>query len=91
MIDELGQMELFSPTFIDSVTRLLDQPVPLLATIHTRQHPVTDAVKQRPDTEMLEVHPGHADELLAYLTSRLSSRQTPPVPPGSIAERAVRS
>lgn len=81
IIDELGQMELFSPAFIDSVTRLLHQPVPLVATIHARQHPVTDAIKQRPNTELLEVHPGHADELLAYLTSRLSSRQTPPVPP----------
>ena len=81
IIDELGQMELFSPAFIGSVNRLLDQPVPLVATIHARQHPVTDAIKQRPDTELLEVQPGRADELLAHLTSRLSPRQTPPVRP----------
>jgi nucleoside-triphosphatase len=81
IIDELGQMELFSPAFIDSVNRLLDQPVPLVATIHARQHPVTDAIKQRPDTELLEIHPGHADELLAHLASRLSRRKTPPAPP----------
>lgn len=81
IIDELGQMELFSPAFIGSVNALLDQPIPLVATIHARQHPVTDAIKQRPDTEVLEVHPGHAEELLAHLTSRLSLRQNPPVPP----------
>jgi nucleoside-triphosphatase len=81
IIDELGQMELFSSTFIDSVNRLLDEPVPLVATIHARQHPVTDAIKQRPDTELLEVRPGHADELLAHLTSRLSSRKPPPALP----------
>ena len=72
IIDELGQMELFSVAFIGSVNWLLDQPVPLVATVHARQHPITDAIKQRPDIELLEVHLGHADELLAHLTSRLS-------------------
>jgi nucleoside-triphosphatase len=67
-----AQMELFSPAFIGSFNRLLDQLVPLVATVHARQHPVTDAIKQRPDIELLEINPGHADELLARLTSRLS-------------------
>jgi len=71
IIDELGQMELFSLAFIGSFGQLLDQPIPLVATVHARQHPVTDAIKQRPDTELLEVHPGHADELLTHLTSQL--------------------
>jgi nucleoside-triphosphatase THEP1 len=73
IIDELGQMELLSPTFIGSFNELLDQQIPLVATIHARQHPVTDAIKQRPDTELLEVHPDHADALLTRLARRLSS------------------
>jgi nucleoside-triphosphatase len=81
IIDELGQMELFSPAFISSFSRLLDQAIPLAATIHARQHPVTDAIKQRSDIELLEVRPGHADELLTYMISRLSPQPgSPPSP-----------
>lgn len=71
IIDELGQMELLSPAFIDSFNGLLEQPVPLVATVHARQHPVTDAIKQRPNIELLEVDPRHANELLVNLASRL--------------------
>jgi nucleoside-triphosphatase len=73
IIDELGRMELLSPTFIASFNGLLEQPVPLVATVHAHQHPVTDAIKQRPDIELLEVDPHHADELLAHLASRLTA------------------
>jgi len=40
IIDELGQMELFLSAFISSFNRLLDLAVPLVATVHARQHPV---------------------------------------------------
>lgn len=73
IIDELGQMELFSPAFVDAFNQILDHATPLVATIHARQHPITDAIKHRPGIELLEVRPGHADELLTHLTSRLSS------------------
>jgi nucleoside-triphosphatase len=78
IIDELGQMELLSPAFIAAFNRLLDQQIPLVATVHARQHPVTDAIKQRPDTQLLEVNLDHADALLAHLTTRLSPWQDPP-------------
>jgi len=81
IIDELGQMELFSSAFISSFNRLLDQAVPLVATVHARQHPVTDAIKQRSDIELLEVHPGHADQLLTYMIARLSPQPGSPAPP----------
>ena len=73
IIDELGLMELFSPAFTVSFNRLLDQAIPLVATIHARPHPVTDAIKQRPGTELLEVHRGNAEELLTHLLARLSA------------------
>jgi nucleoside-triphosphatase len=72
IIDELGQMELFSPAFIHSFTQLLGQAIPLVATIHARQHPVSDAIKKRPGIELLEVDRGNAGDLLARLISRLS-------------------
>jgi nucleoside-triphosphatase len=72
IIDELGQMELFSPAFIHAVNQLLGQVIPLVATIHARQHPVTDAIKHRPGIELLEVHRGNAGDLLEHLIARLS-------------------
>jgi nucleoside-triphosphatase len=81
IIDELGQMELFSSAFISSFNRLLDQAVPLVATVHARQHPVTDAIKQRSDVELLEVQPGHADRLLTYMIARLSPQLGTPAQP----------
>jgi nucleoside-triphosphatase len=79
--DELGQMELFSPAFVDAFSRLLGQAVPIVATIHARRHPVTDAIKQRSDIELLEVRPGHADDLLTYMISRLRPQLGSPTPP----------
>jgi nucleoside-triphosphatase THEP1 len=73
IIDELGQMELLSQVFIGSFNERLEQPVPLVATVHARQHPVTDAIKQRHGIELLEVDPRRADELLARLASRFSA------------------
>jgi nucleoside-triphosphatase THEP1 len=66
-------MELFSDAFVIAFNRLLDQPIPLVATIHARQHPVTDLIKQRPGIELLEVHRDNADTLVTYLASWLSS------------------
>ena len=73
IIDELGQMELFSDAFVSAFNRLLDQAIPVVATIHACQHPVTDPIKQRSGIELLEVHRDNADTLLTYLASRLSS------------------
>lgn len=72
IIDELGQMELFSPAFIHSFDQLLGQAIPLVATIHARQHPVTDAIKHRPGVELLEVRRGNAEDLLGRVIARLS-------------------
>jgi nucleoside-triphosphatase len=70
VIDELGQMELLSEDFVREVQRLFDQRRPLVAAIHLRAHPVTDAFKRRPDVQLLEVRPDNRDALLAGLTAR---------------------
>lgn len=72
IIDELGQMELFSSSFIHSFEQLISRAIPLVATVHARQHPITDAIKQSPDFELLQVRRDNADELLAHLTAQLS-------------------
>ncbi len=71
VIDELGQMELYSSAFVDAVQLLFSRDVPVVATVHARAHPVTDVLKQRADVEMLTVTRDAHDELLSYVTARL--------------------
>jgi len=71
IIDELGQMELFSQPFIRAVQRIFEQDVPVVATVHARAHPVTDALKRRSDVELLTVTRQAHDALLKRLTTRL--------------------
>jgi nucleoside-triphosphatase len=71
IIDELGRMELHSSAFIEAVQGLFDQPVPVVATVHVRAHPVTDALKQRPDIELLTVTRATQERLLLSITARL--------------------
>jgi nucleoside-triphosphatase len=71
LIDELGKMELASEAFGTAVSRLLDQPVALVATVHVARHSFTDALKQRPDVEVVRVTGANRDELPARLAARL--------------------
>jgi nucleoside-triphosphatase len=71
LIDELGKMELASETFRAAVSRLLDQPVALVATVHVARHPFADALKRRPAVELVRVTARNRDQLPARLAARL--------------------
>jgi nucleoside-triphosphatase len=71
VMDELGQMELYSSAFVEAVQELFEQQVPVVATVHVRAHPVTDALKRRPDIELMTVTRVAHEELLAHVTARL--------------------
>jgi nucleoside-triphosphatase len=71
VIDELGQMELYSQAFVRTVQQIFDHDVPVLATLHARAHPVTDALKQRPGVELITVTREDQQELLARIMARL--------------------
>jgi nucleoside-triphosphatase len=71
VIDELGQMELFSEPFVRAVRRLFEQDVPVVATVHAKAHPATDAFKQRPYIELLTVTQETQEALLERLATRL--------------------
>lgn len=73
IVDELGQMELFSGPFIASFNQLLAQDIPLAATIHMRHHPVTDAIKRKPGVEVLEISYANSGQILTDLTARFSA------------------
>lgn len=71
IIDEIGQMELYSGAFVQAVQGLFEHEVPLVATVHARTHPVSDALKRRPGVELLTVTRDVHEELLARVTARL--------------------
>lgn len=56
VVDEIGKMELLSDAFRAAVTAIMGQDRSILATVHVFRHPFTDALKARPDVEVIEVH-----------------------------------
>jgi nucleoside-triphosphatase len=70
LIDELGKMELASEAFRAAVSRL-EQPVALVATVHVAGHPFTDALKRRPDAELVRVTVRSRGDLPERLAARL--------------------
>ena len=71
LIDELGKMELASEAFCEAVSRLLEEAVALVGTVHVGRNSFTDALKQRPDVEVVPVTAGNRDELPKGLAARL--------------------
>jgi nucleoside-triphosphatase len=63
LIDEIGKMECACPAFMTVVRRVLDGPVPVLATVALRGGGFIAEVKARPDAHIVEVAPGNRDDL----------------------------
>src|SRR5262245_30742609 len=53
LIDEIGRMELLCPGFVEAVPRLLDGPVPVLATVALHGPGLVAQVKGRADVRVL--------------------------------------
>jgi nucleoside-triphosphatase len=71
LIDELGKMELASQRFREAVIARFDQPVPIVASVQMSRHPITDALKRRPDVETLRLTASNRDRLPGELAERL--------------------
>jgi nucleoside-triphosphatase len=71
VVDELGKMELASRDFRDAVEELFASPVDVVATVHVLGHPLTDALKARPDVERLQVTAANRDDLARILVRKL--------------------
>ena len=72
VVDELGRMELASAAFRDALTDLLGQDVALVATVQTARHRFTDALKHRPDVQVVQVTETNRDALPEHLGTRLA-------------------
>jgi nucleoside-triphosphatase len=70
VVDELGKMELASAPFRDAVMQLLDRDVAVVATVQLALHRFTDALKRRPDIQVIRVE-ATRDALAERLMERL--------------------
>jgi nucleoside-triphosphatase len=75
LVDEIGKMECFSPLFRRRVTRCLDGPVPLLATIALRGDRFIEKIKQRPDVILVMVTRKSRDRLTREIGERLQAME----------------
>ena len=71
VIDEIGRMELASNTFRSVLMQLLDNPMPLLATVHKAKNTFTSTVLNREDTLAYDIGPGSRGDLLEVIDGRL--------------------
>ncbi len=72
IIDELGRMELAFAPFVEAVDTLLAGSLPVVATVHVSEHPVTDALKRRADVQRVAVTEANRDELPIQLFRQLT-------------------
>ncbi len=73
VIDEIGPMEIRSAPFREAVVDALDSELPVLATIFLRSLPFTDAIKSRPDVELIEVRPDNREELVPQMSEKFKT------------------
>jgi nucleoside-triphosphatase len=75
VVDELGKMELASTPFREAVDELLGRDVAVVATVHLARHRFTDALKRRPDVQLIQVTEGTRDALPERLRDLLVAAQ----------------
>jgi len=71
VIDEIGRMEMASDAFRSALLRLIDAPLPLLATVHKARDPFTGALLEREDVGVYDISPGNRDSLLEVICGLL--------------------
>jgi nucleoside-triphosphatase len=74
LVDEIGKMECLSPHFVGAMERLLEQGVPLIATVAQKGTGLIERVKRRKDVELREITRENRDSepgrVLAWLAAR---------------------
>jgi nucleoside-triphosphatase len=88
LIDEIGKMECTCPAFMTAVRRVLDGPVPVLATVALRGGGFIAEVKARPDVGIVAVDPVNRDDLPERLAAWLRQLASPSSPRGAMPDGA---
>jgi nucleoside-triphosphatase len=71
VIDEIGRMECLSQGFVQAITRTLNSPVPVLATIAAKGGRLIAQVKARSDVENVAVTAENRDRLANEMADRI--------------------
>jgi nucleoside-triphosphatase len=74
VVGEIGKMELLCPAFVEAMPRLLDGPVPVVATVALKGPGLIATVKARPDIDLLQVTDVNREALPEQLEHRLRDR-----------------
>jgi nucleoside-triphosphatase len=74
VIDEIGKMELFSNRFRQAVLAALESGKPILGSIMLAPHPWADAVKARPEVEVILLTEANRSQVESDLLTTLRDR-----------------
>ena len=74
VIDEIGKMELFSNRFRQAVLSALESGKPLLGSIMLAPHPWANAIKARPEVEVILLTEANRSQVQSDLLARLRDR-----------------
>ncbi len=77
ILDEVGKMEVANAHFCQAVIRVLDGPVPVIATVAMKGGGLIAAVKARPDVRLVTVTDENRDPLPAELEAWVRDRVRP--------------
>ncbi len=81
MIDEIGKMECQCPQFVETMRKLLGEPIPVVATIALRGGGFTAEVKNRPDVQIVECTNGNRqtlpEQIAAWVKQNTNRANTP--------------
>ncbi len=73
VVDEIGKMELFSASFREAILQIIDSGKKVLGTIMLSPNPWADAIKRKPQVNLVTVtranHPEVLEELLCWLNA----------------------
>lgn len=75
VIDEIGKMELFSPSFRDAVRDALMSGKKVLGTIMLKPHPWADEIKRSPEVELITVTRTNHQQVLNSILRWLGANQ----------------
>ena len=86
VIDEIGKMELFSASFKEAVLQIIDSGKRVLGTIMLNPNPWVDALKCKPQVNLIGVTRANYQQVLEELREWLGIKipLNPPLPKGEI-------
>ena len=73
IIDEIGKMECLSSLFRETITKALDCPNPVIATVALHGGPFIDKIKSREDVLLIVLSEGNRDSLVTFLAQKIDS------------------